>query len=401
MNNWPARCTRVVFVAPRVPEMSGGATYVENMSDALRTRGIEIEHISLRSGTASSRFPVFVVDPDDLARAGSALRSQPGALRKALAVPLVLRKQAARWNLRRSLRQKLRTWGDETLIVFTHVLAKRAVDESGWRPRSGNRPLLVGQHHSQFESIDIESWLRPAMMEHYGDLDALTALTREDADKFAGLLSVPCHGIGNPVATAGAHVTVAQAREPVAVALARFSAEKQLDVMIRCFVAATEAPELRHWRLEIHGEGEQRELLTKCINDLAAQHRVRLMGRTDDVPTVMGRASVNLLTSAYEGFGMTILEAAVAGVPSIAFDVSPGVRELIGDQNGLLVRAGDEAAFADTLRMALSDPHALEEKGQAARLASSRYSSEAVLSQWSTVVGECYWVRERSGIAGE
>lgn len=376
--------------------MSGGATYVQNMSDALLARGIEVEHVSLRQGTQPPQYSTFVVDPQDLARSGSALRSQRGVLRKVLAIPLALRKRVARWNLRRRLRQKLRTWGDETLIVFTHVLAKKVVDESGWRPRPGNHPLLVGQHHSQFEAIDIEPWLRPAMLEHYCDIDALTALTREDADKFGDVLPVPCHGIGNPVAPVGAPVTVAQAREPVAVALARFSTEKQLDVMIRCFVAATEAPELRHWRLEIHGEGEQRELLATRINDLGAQHRVRLMGRTDDVPTVMCRASVNLLTSAYEGFPMTILEAAVAGVPSIAFDVSPGVRELIGDQNGLLVRAGDEVAFADTLRMALSDPQALEEKGQAARAASARYSSEAILTQWGTVVTGCYRARGRA-----
>lgn len=399
MSEWPARCARVVFVAPRLPELSGGATYVENMSLALSEIGIEVVHVSLRPGTGtSSGFPTFVVDPQDLRRAGAAFRvqgGQSGLLTRLASISVVLRRRRYRRRQRRLLLNLLRTWGEETLMVFTHVVTKQALDDAGWRPPVADRPILVGQHHSQFEAIDIESWLRPAMLQHYQDLDAMTALTVADSQKFAGLLPVPCVGIGNPVAPPTALRAARLPREPLAVALARLSGEKQLDVMIRCFVAAQSTQGLAHWRLEIYGEGDRQEDLERLVAQLGADQSIRFMGRTDDVPAVLARASVNLLTSSYEGFPMSILEAAVAGVPTIAFDVSPGVRELVGEREGHLVPAGDEEAYAATLRQALQSPLDLAERGESARRCSQRYSSENILGQWADLVADCYRRRAR------
>lgn len=389
MTEWPARCTRVVFLAPRLPEMSGGATYVENMSRGLAALGVRVEHVSLRPGDAPANFPTYVVDPHDFARSGSALRGRRGVRAGLTAVPLIARKRLDRWWRRRKLRAKLRGCGSETLLVFTHVLAKQVVDESGWRPAGNNRPLMVGQHHSQFEAIDIEEWLRPAMLQHYRDLDALTALTEQDAEQFSHLLPAPCVGIGNPLNPVTS-TRSAEQKEPLAVALARYSGEKQLDLMIRSFAAATSRSGLGHWRLEIYGEGALGEALQREIDLLGVGDRIRLAGRTDDVPSVLGRASVNLLTSSYEGFGMSILEAAAQEVPSIAFDVSPGVRDLIGEEGGYLVPAGDEQAFTQTLGSALADPEALATRGRAARLGTQRFSVDAVLERWAELLSECY-----------
>ena len=52
------------------------------------------------------------------------------------------------------------------------------------------------------------------------------------------------------------------------------------------------------------------------------------------------------MTSWMESLPMSILEAAAMGVPTIAFDCSPGVRSLIGTERGWLVPPGDEAAYA-------------------------------------------------------
>ncbi|MGA4507733.1 glycosyltransferase [Propionibacteriaceae bacterium G1746] len=372
-----------------MPETSGGATWVENMSVALVSRGIAVEHISLVPGTRQPGFSTFVANPREQLHSGPALRSRADEgsrrwWRVPAAVPVVMFKRGDRWWLRRRLRRQLDGYGGDTVLVFTHVKPKKVVDECGWRP-GADGPILVGMHHSQFEAIDIEAWLRPAIVRHYADLDGFVALTVEDADKFAPLLpQVRCVGIGNPYGPT--HVAPRRQsvrRSRTAVALARLSGEKQLDVMVRCFVQAVRsAPELSGWQLHIHGEGPEREVLEHMVADLAAGTIVRLPGRSDDVDAVLADAGLHLLSSAYEGFGMSILEAARAGVPTVAFDVSPGVRTLVG-AGGWLVPPGDKDAYTSALVQAMRSDEDRGPRGDEAQVQADRFSPESILAEWA------------------
>lgn len=384
---WPGRCTRVVFFGPRLPEISGGSTYVMNMSAELASRGVEIEHVSLTPGTVAPRFPTFVVNPRPALHAGPSFRSgRRGGRMRGLGAA-AFKAADRRWQAWR-LRRRFSRYGPETLIVLTHVRVKQVLDASGWvRPPDG--PLLVGQHHSQFETIDLyaDAWMRPAMVAHFGDLDVFTALTESDARRFAEILPVPCVAIGNPAPPAPVSVTP---RERLAVALARYSLEKDLDIMIRCFAEATEDAALAGWRLELWGEGPTRDALQDQIDRLGVEDRIRLMGRADDVHEVLARAQVNLLTSSTEGFGMAVLEAATAGVPSIVFDCSPGLHELVRLTHGHLVNDQDTAAYVRCLVTALGDPEDLVRRGALAREGARRFAPGPIVDDWADLVTEAY-----------
>ena len=194
---------------------------------------------------------------------------------------------------------------------------------------------------------------------------------------------MPCHGVGNPIP---AGIRPSRHDRPVAVALARFSYEKQLDVMIRCFADATSTPDLAHWQLHIYGEGDLEPQLRECIGGLDVGERIQLMGKTDDVASVMEGASLNLLTSLYEGFGMTILEAAAAGIPSVVFDCSPGVRLLVGGGRGYLVRANDEAAYALQLRETLLDGGGRNLRGHRALNMALEYLPHRIVARMGEIV---------------
>ncbi|MGJ6980376.1 glycosyltransferase [Aestuariimicrobium soli] len=389
-DGWPSQVRRVVFVAPRVPETSGGATYVENMSAALVARGIDVEHISLAPGTRPERFPTFVVNPRPGLHAGPVLRG--GALagtgwrvhRVAVAVARATAKTADRRWLRLRLRRQLRRYGDDTLLVFTHVLAARAVDESGWRVEPGSGPLRVGQHHSSFDSLDHETWLRAAIPEHFAGFDGFSGLTDDDAQRFAELLpGVPCRGIGNPFLPVEVPRSMPVADSRTAVAVARLSGEKQHALMVRAFVAAVRSsPGLRGWRLAIHGEGGERPLIESVVDDLDAQALVSLPGETGDPLGVLGGAGLALLTSSFEGFPMTVLEAAQARVPLVALDCSPGVRLLVGENGWLVPPTGGVAGLVAALVEAMGDDRERQRRGERAHAHLDRWHPDAVLAQW-------------------
>lgn len=390
---WPTSCRRVVFVAPRTSETSGGAAVVHTLSMALARNGTQVEHISLEPGAGSPAFPTYVVDAHPERHRRASFRGSRGLRNRARGLLEVGTKRIDGARDRARLRRVLDGYGAESVLVFTHVSAKIAADRSGWVPRPDG-PLLVGQHHSQFESIDLESWLRGAITRHFQDLDVFMALTEQDAAQFQAILDPACHAMPNPVEPP---VTAPRDRQQLAVAISRLSGEKAMDVMVRCFVAATDDPELDGWRLEIHGDGDQADVLRAAVRESGSQ-RVRLAGHCDDVFDVLADASVLLMTSWMEGLPVSVLEAATMGVPTIAFDCSPGVHSLVADGRGFLVPPGDEAAYTRVLASALRDPDELGRRGQVARSCAEAYFPEAVLESWGRVLQRCY--RDRAAPPG-
>ena len=386
---WPEEFKRVVFAAVRVPEMSGGSTYVETMSNALAAEGVEVQHVSLRPGTRQAKFPTTVVFARERLHAGPVLRGHGNPLRRAWAVPLVAFKWVDRRRGLRRYRRLIESFGPDTVVIFTHVKAKIVLRESGFR-RGFRGAIFIGQHHSSFDSLNYETWLRDALPAEFADVDAFTALTDEDAQDFAQLIGIPCYGIGNPLPSG---ISPGDDREPIAVALARYSGEKQLDVMIRAFAEATSVPELGDWQLHLYGEGDLRDELQACIDSVGVGDRVQLKGRTDDVPGVLRTASVNLLTSRYEGFGMSILEAAAAGIPSVVFNCSPGVRRLVPPEAGYLVPNGDEEAYARMLQLAMQNDAERAQRGRAAVHVANDYLPEKVVHHLGILVADASVLR--------
>lgn len=72
------------------------------------------------------------------------------------------------------------------------------------------------------------------------------------------------------------------------------------------------------------GDGPLRQAISKKVDHLGLTHRVRMPGVIDDVPAVMSLLfDVNVMPSLSEGFGMTVTEAAAAGLASVISDGLP------------------------------------------------------------------------------
>ena len=97
-----------------------------------------------------------------------------------------------------------------------------------------------------------------------------------------------------------------------------------------------------------------------------ADGAVHWLGVRSDLPRLLAACDVVALASDWEGFGLALLEAMAAGRPVVATAVG-GVPEVVADEeSGILVPAGDTAAFEDALIQVLRDDATRGRLGEAA-----------------------------------
>lgn len=82
---------------------------------------------------------------------------------------------------------------------------------------------------------------------------------------------------------------------------------------------------------------------------------VDFLGTRDDVPQLLPGFDCFVLSSAWEGEPIALLEAMYCGVPCIATS-TPGAAELLADGRGLLVPIGDVGAMRSAIERVRSDP---------------------------------------------
>jgi glycosyltransferase involved in cell wall biosynthesis len=149
--------------------------------------------------------------------------------------------------------------------------------------------------------------------------------------------------------------------------LGRLHTEKGFDVAL----AAAERL-LTHWpelEVVIAGDGPARGELEALARSGSLAGRVSFPGWVppDAVPPLLASATVVLVPSIHEGFGLVALEAALAARPVVASRVE-GIPEVVIDgETGLLVPPGDAHALAAAIDSLLESPERARALGARAR----------------------------------
>lgn len=164
--------------------------------------------------------------------------------------------------------------------------------------------------------------------------------------------------------------------------------QKRLDVLLRAF--ATVRASLPDARLLIVGDGPDYPRLQRDVAALAPEGSVMLLGRRDDVPSVMRAMDVFAISSDFEGSPLALIEAMAQGVAVVATRVG-GVPDILGGDGvaGLLVPPGEPGPLADALLRVLRDP-ALRQTlgGSGARRAADEYTFDRVVERWEDLYTE-------------
>ena len=167
--------------------------------------------------------------------------------------------------------------------------------------------------------------------------------------------------------------------------MARLETQKRLMHAIAAFRRVVEAvPEAK---LDIYGEGSQRDKLQAEIERSGLTGAVTLRGYDPHAREALWRASAFLMTSEYEGYPLSTLEAMSQGCPVVSYDIRYGPREQVGDGvDGFVVPEGDEAALAERVIELLRSPELVQRMSGAAREKVARYGPAEFVERWAHVI---------------
>lgn len=169
------------------------------------------------------------------------------------------------------------------------------------------------------------------------------------------------------------------------VALVRLSPEKRIEDMVRIMKGIHH--DYPSKRLEIYGEGKERESLEALIRDLGLEKVVFLKGYVEDVGEIFSRAALSLLTSKFEAFSLSVLESLAHGCPVLAYDIKYGPASMIQNaENGWLVEAGNIEAAVQVLSSLFAAQDKLEKASVNAYLSAQRFNPKEVARAWSRVL---------------
>lgn len=166
-----------------------------------------------------------------------------------------------------------------------------------------------------------------------------------------------------------------------AIAVGRLVHAKNFSSLIKAWTHVAE----KHpdWTLEIWGEGHLRIELENLIAKLNLKKQVFLKGYTYDIQSKMQNASIFVLSSIFEGFGLVIVEAMSCGLPVVSYDCPCGPKDIITEgEDGILVELKNEKQLASNINLLIENKKLRKQMADNAIIKSEIYNIKNITSMW-------------------
>jgi glycosyltransferase involved in cell wall biosynthesis len=355
------------------PDVGGPASHAPDVAAFLRARGHDVDIVITAAGAPEPQaYPVHWVN-----------RSLPkGVLH--LRTALEIARHAARADVVYTTGMFGRSSLGARLARRPYVV-KLTADPAFERAR---RRGIVGGNVDEFQadeggaSVRVLRLARDAELKHAAHVFTPSAYLRELAVSW-GVDPARVSVLPNPAPTLPELPPRDELRAsfgldgPALAFAGRLTAQKSLRVALEA-VAAVDGVELL-----IAGEGDERPALERDIAELGLGGRVRLLGALPRARVVelFAAADASILSSSWENFPHTVVEALAAGTPVLA-TATGGVAEVVHDgENGLLVPVGDALALGGAIRRFFGDDELRGRLRAAAAASVAGYAPERVFAQ--------------------
>lgn len=257
-----------------------------------------------------------------------------------------------------------------------------------WASIGLNLKIISTDHNSFQRPDDAKMSFRMYLKKFYfqGWADAITVLTQADKDYIGNRLK-NVYVLPNPLAFEPIEKDDLK-REKIILAMGRLDAGhyKGFDILIKAF-GMTQTD----WSLQIVGAGSHESLdkYKKMAKDCGIENRVQFLDYTDDPVSLFRRASIFILSSRYEGFGLVLIEAMSQRCACIACDYFGRQKEILCDEKyGMTCLPGDVEALAKAIERMIEDEEYRKSCQHNAPQRAADYKLENIMDIWNKIFKE-------------
>lgn len=155
---------------------------------------------------------------------------------------------------------------------------------------------------------------------------------------------------------------------------------KRINLMVKIVNDVFKDKKYKNWCFEIYGVGDFDEETFNLINK---SNQITYMGSTKKPMQVLLNSSINLNTSLFEGFSLSILEASMCGVPTVTFNHGEAVyEEVLEAKTGFVVSQDNIDDFICKLELLMDDEDKLVEFSTNAKEYANNFLASNVVDKW-------------------
>ena len=215
-------------------------------------------------------------------------------------------------------------------------------------------------------------------------------LSKTFAPDFQKLLRIPSDricAIPNPLSFLEiANPDILQHKEKEVLIVSRMKdLQKRISLALKIWKRVESDKRSENWRLKIIGEGEDLQAYQKLAKKMNLQ-RVEFLGRQNPQP-YYEKASLAMMTSSFEGWGLTLTESQQYGVVPLAFESYASVRDIITDgENGFLIPYGNLSLYAKRLLELMTNDGKRRSMAKEALASAHRFEIQKIVPQWKTLL---------------
>lgn len=144
---------------------------------------------------------------------------------------------------------------------------------------------------------------------------------------------------------------------------------------------------VKDWNLTIVGDGPDLEIIKKKASALNLQ-RISFTGRQNPFSFYL-ESSIFLMTSEFEGFPMTLVEAEQMGCVPVVFDSFSSLREVVTNNvNGCIIPNNDIEKFAETVLDLMHNSDKRMQMLNNGLISCKKFDQESICTKWKTIIEE-------------
>ena len=239
-----------------------------------------------------------------------------------------------------------------------------------------SKPKIYERHAARELNIAKNGIFNKFLNYSINKFDSFVVLTEGNKKDWPG---IKCNVIPNP----NSYIPIERIRtkQKTVLAVGTQSYNKGYDLLINAWeIVNKKCPD---WKLKIYGKKNSTLGFEKFAEDKRLSNSITFYSPIKDIYKEYEKASIFVLSSRTEGFGMVLIEAMSFGTPCVAFNCPHGPSDIIkNNEDGLLVNNYDVIDFANKIIKLIENENIRTSMGKKALYNIKRYSIENIIKNW-------------------